>query len=116
MVAETQLRYSQRESQSQTQLVPDTQLDTLLSQLSKTPSISSPDDSSSKSLTDSNVNAEPRRSGRVKRPTRDKASQLSQEAAAAKAKAKGEGKGKSRKMRKSILTSQLLEEFAIDLE
>jgi hypothetical protein len=85
----------------------------LLSQLSKTLSISLPDDSSSESLTDSDVNAEPRCSGRVKKPTRDKASQLSQEAAAAKAKAKGKGKGKSRKIRKSILTSQLLEEFAI---
>jgi hypothetical protein len=116
MVAETQLRYSQHESQSQTQLVLNTQLDTLLSQLSKTPSISSLDDSSSESSTDSDINAKPRRSGRVKRPTWDKASQLSQEAAAAAAKAKAKGKGKGRKMRKSIPTSQLLEEFAIDLE
>jgi hypothetical protein len=113
MVAETQLRYSQRESKDQTQLVPDTQL----SVLSKTPSISSLDDSSSESSTDSDVNVEPRRSRRVKRPTQDKASQLSQEAAAAaRAKAKGKGKGKGRKMRKSIPTSQLLEEFSIDLE
>jgi hypothetical protein len=87
IVAETQLRYSQRESQNQTQLVPDTQPDTLLSQLSKTPSILS-DDSSSEGSTDSDVNAEPRRPGRVKRPIRDKVSQLSQEAAAAKANVK----------------------------
>jgi hypothetical protein len=50
--------------------------------------------------------------GVLRRLARDKASQLSQEAAAAKAK----GKGKGRKMRKSTPTSQLLEEFSTDLE
>jgi len=50
----------------------------------------------------------------VERPSRGKTSQLSQEAAAARLKASKEGKG--RKMRKSIPTSQLLEEFAINLE
>jgi hypothetical protein len=83
-------------------------------QLSKTPSISSLDDSSSKSSTGRDINGEPCHSRRVKRPTWGKALQLSQEAAAAKVKAKG--KGKARKMRKSIPTSQLLEEFAIYLE
>jgi hypothetical protein len=60
MIAETQLQYSQRGSQSQTQLVPNTQLDALLLQLSKTLSILSPGDSASESSTDSDVNAEPR--------------------------------------------------------
>ena len=97
--------------------MPDTQPNTQLSELSKTLSISSPD----KSLTDSsadtdNSNPEPRRSGRVRKPTRDKASQLSQEAAAAMAKAKDKRKRKGRKMRKSIPTSQLLEEFGIDTQ
>jgi hypothetical protein len=36
-----------------------------------------------------NSNPEPRRSGRVRKPTRDKASQLSQEAAMAMAKTEG---------------------------
>jgi hypothetical protein len=60
---------------------------------------------------------EPLRSGRVKRPSCIKASQLSQDAAAARLKAdrKGKGKGKGRKARKSLPTSQLLEEFSIDL-
>jgi hypothetical protein len=44
------------------------------------------------------------------------ASQLSQEAAAAMAKTTDKGKGRSRKMRKSIPTSQLLEEFGIDTQ
>jgi len=113
MVADAQLRHIQRESQ--TQLVPDTQLDTQLSELSTTPSISSPDDSSTDPDTD-NSNPEPRRSGRVRKPTRDKASQLSQEAAAGKAKTKEKSKGKGRKTRKSIPTSQLLVEFGIDLQ
>jgi hypothetical protein len=110
-----QIRYSQRESQNQTQL----------SELPKTPSIPSSDDSSTDSSADSstdpetdNSNPEPRRSSCVRKPTRDKASQLSQEAAAAVAMAKAkEGKRKrSRKMRKSIPTSQLLEEFGIDTQ
>jgi hypothetical protein len=126
MRLETQLRYSQRDGQSQsqstTQLVPETQL-SALSQLSKTPSVelsfdednsrSSPTESSTENKND-HPNQEPRRSGRVKRPSRDKASQLSQEEAEARLKASKKGKG--RKMRKSIPTSQLLEEFAIDLE
>jgi hypothetical protein len=115
MRTDMQIRYSQRESQNQTQL----------SELPKTPSIPSSDDSSTDSSADSstdpetdNSNPEPRRSGRVRKPTRDKASQLSQEAAAAVAMAKAkEGKRKrSRKMRKSIPTSQLLEEFGIDTQ
>ena len=120
MVAETQLQFSQRESQ--TQLVPDTQPDTQLLELSKTPSISSSDDSSTdsdSSTTDpetDNSNLEPRRSGCVRKPTWDKASQLSQEAAAAMAKAKDKRKRKGRKMRKSVPTSQLLEEFGIDTQ
>jgi hypothetical protein len=121
MRADMQIRYSQHESQNQTQLVPDTQL----SELPKTPSIPLSDDSSTGSSADSstdpetdNSNPEPRRSGRVRKPTRDKASQLSQEAAAAAAMAKAkEGKRKrSRKMRKSIPTSQLLKEFGIDTQ
>jgi len=58
---------------------------TQLSELSTTPSILSPDDSSTDPDTD-NSNPELRRSGPVRKPTRDKASQLSQESAAAKAK------------------------------
>jgi hypothetical protein len=121
MVVKAQLQYSQRESQ--TQLVPDTQPgtqsetqpETQLSELFKTPSISSEDESSASTDPDTdNSNPEPHRSGRVRRPTRGKASQLSQEAAMAKAKAKE--KGERRKMRKSIPTSQLLEEFGIDLQ
>jgi len=65
MVVETQLRYSQREGQ--TQLVPDTQLETQLSELSKTPSISSEDESSASTDPDTDhSNPEPRRSGRVR--------------------------------------------------
>jgi len=100
--------------------VPETQL-LALSQLSKTPSVElsshkdSPGSSSTESSTESgDPNQEPRRSGRVKRPTRDKASQMSQEAAEARLKASKKGEG--RKMRKSIPTSKLLEEFAIDLQ
>jgi hypothetical protein len=88
---------------------------TQLSKLSTTPSISSPDGSSTDPDTD-NSNPEPRRPGRVRKPTRDKASQLSQEAAAAKAKTEEKSKGKGRKMRKSIPTSQFLVEFGIDLQ
>jgi hypothetical protein len=76
-------------------------------QLSKTPSVelSSSEDSdsdsdsdrhsSTKSSTDNDdPNHEPHRSGRVKRPTRDAASQASQDRAAALAKAaKGKGRG-----------------------
>jgi hypothetical protein len=115
-----------------TQLVPETQLGAGLE-------LSSPEDSSndssesifSQSLTKiTEINVEPRRSGRATRPTRDLASQMSQEAAAAKekaacktnkgkgkgkerAEAKGSGKGRRRKLRKSIPTSQLLDEFSV---
>jgi hypothetical protein len=73
--------------------VPETQLPAL-SQLSKTPSVdlsfdvdSSTSSSVGSSTENDDPNREPRRSGRVKRPSRDKASQLSQEAAAARLKA-----------------------------
>jgi hypothetical protein len=122
MREETLLRYSQRASQQDTQLVPETQL-SALSQLSKMPSVglsSRKDNSSSSSSStessndDDSQTGEPRRSSQVTRPTRDKASQLSQEAALARAKAEQKkGKGKQRKTRKSIPTSQLLEEFSI---
>jgi len=104
MIADSQLRYSQRET-----LVPETQM-SALTQLSKTPSISSPDDSSTDPETD-NSNPEPRRSGRVRKPTRAQASQLSQEAAAAAAAKSPKGK----KVRKARLmnTSQLIEEFSL---
>lgn len=100
----------------------DLGLDTQLSGLPKTPSISSLDDSPTDSSTSSdpetdNSKPELRRSSRVRIPTRDKVSQLSQEAAAAAAKARKEKrKGKGYKMRKSIPTSQLLVEFGIDLQ
>jgi len=88
--------------------------------LSKTLSISSLDDSLSNSSTENdtdNSNPEPHRSGRVCKPSQDKASQLSQEAAMAMAKTKTKDKGKGRrKMRKSVPTSQLLEQFGIDLQ
>jgi hypothetical protein len=116
MVAETQLRYSQRE----TQLVPETQL-SALSQLSKTPSVelSFDEDSSGSSSTESSTendepDHEPRRSGRVKRPSRDKASQLSQEAAAARRKASRKAKGQRVRKTKLMNTSQLIEEFSLD--
>ena len=113
-----------------TQLVPETQLVAGLE-------LSSPEDSSndsSESISSQSptkiteINVEPRRSGRATRPTRDLASQMSQEAAAAKekaarktnkgkgkerAEAKGSGKGRRRKLRKSIPTSQLLDEFSV---
>jgi hypothetical protein len=74
MVADIQACHSQ----SKTQLVPKTQL-SVLSQLATTPSVklSLLEDSSSESTN------EPRRSGRVKRPSRTAASQLSQDKAAA---------------------------------
>jgi hypothetical protein len=121
MVAETQLCYSQRE----TQLVPKTQL-SALSQLPKTPNVelssSEDSDSSRRSSTKSstnndNPNQEPRRSGCAKRPTRDAASQASQDKAAALAAALAKaGKGKGKKVRKAKLmnTSQLLDEFNLD--
>jgi len=111
-VAETQQRYSQRG----TQLVPETQL-SALSQLSKTPSIElSPcEDSPGSSFTKSSTNndAEPRRSGRVKRPTRDAASQLSQDRAAAALAAAKSPKGKKVRKAKLMNTSQLIEEFSL---
>jgi hypothetical protein len=59
-------------------------------------------------------NEEPRRSGRVRRPTRDAASQMSQDAKLAKTKekkmkqAKGDGKAKAKS------TSQLIEDFNLE--
>jgi hypothetical protein len=94
--------------------VPNTQL-LALSQLFKTPSVSS--SGSTKSSTDnSDSNYEPRRSGRVKRPTRDAASQALQDRATALAAALAKGKGKGKKVRKARLmnTSQLLDEFTIE--
>jgi hypothetical protein len=104
MITDSQLRYSQRE----TTLVPETQM-SAMTQLSKTPSISSLDDSSTDPETD-NSNPEPRRSGRVRKPTRAQASQLSQEAAAAAAKSP---KGKKVRKAKLMNTSQLIEEFSL---
>jgi hypothetical protein len=116
MVAGTQLRYSQRE----TQLVLETQL-SALSQLSKTPSVElsfdedSSGSSSTKSLTENDdPNHEPRRSGRVMRLSRVKASQLSQEAAEARLKASKKGKGKRVRKAKLMNTSQLLDEFTLE--
>jgi hypothetical protein len=109
MVAETQHRQSQRE----TQLVPDTQPETQLSslsQLSKTPSVEIDMSSSEDSSKDSSDNPEPRRSGRIKRPTRDAASQ---DRAAALAAAKSP-KGKKVRKAKLMNTSQLLDEFALE--
>jgi len=95
--------------------VPKTQL-SALSQLSKTPSInlSSLDSSEDSS---NNDNPEPRRSGRVKRPTCNAKSQASQDrAAAALAAASSKVKSKGRKVRKAKLmnTSQLLDEFTLE--
>jgi hypothetical protein len=105
MITETQHRHSQGE----TQLVSETQLSTL-NYLSKTPSIdlSSEDSFRSNSPESITGNREPRRSGRVKRPTRNAASQASQDRAAAVRSLKG------KKVRKTKLmnTSQLLDEFA----
>jgi len=74
----------------------------------------SSEDSSSDSGSD--INPEPRRSGRVKQPTRDaasQASQASQDKAAALAAAKSPNGKKVRKA-KLINTSQLLDEFTIE--
>ena len=71
----------------------------------------SSEDSSSDSGSD--INPEPRRSGRVKQPTRDAASQASQDKAAALAAAKSPNGKKVRKA-KLINTSQLLDEFTIE--
>jgi hypothetical protein len=109
MIAEVQLRYSQRESE--TQLVPKTQL-SALSHLSKTLSVEmSLDEDSS-----NNSNPEPRRLGRVKRPTHDAASQASQDIAAAAALAATTKSLKGKKVRKARLmnTSQLLDEFTLE--
>ena len=77
-----------------------------LCQLSKMPSVelSSLEDrslSSAESLTDDadSQTSEPRRSGRGTRPTRNRASQLSQEAARARAKVEGNRKEKEGKGR-----------------
>jgi hypothetical protein len=104
MIADSQLCYSQCE----TTLVPKTQM-SAMTQLSKTLSISSLNDSSTDPET-ANSNLEPRRSGRVHKPTRAQASQLSQEAAAAAAKSP---KGKKVRKAKLMNTSQLIEEFSL---
>jgi hypothetical protein len=105
MITETQHRYSQGE----TQLVPETQLSTL-NYLSKTPSIDLSSEDSFRSNSPENItgNQESHRSGRVKRPTQNAASQASQDRAAAVRSPKG------KKVKKTMLmnTSQLLDEFA----
>jgi hypothetical protein len=110
MVADSQLRYSQHE----TSLVPKTQL-LAMTQLSKTPSIKI---SSNKDISDdddsSDINPEPRQSGRIKRPTRDAASQASQDMAAALAAAMKSPKGKKVRKTKLMNTSQLLDEFILE--
>jgi hypothetical protein len=108
-----------------TQLVPETQLGVglELSTLEDSTDDSSKSISSQSSTKTIEINVEPRREGRATRPTRDLA-QLSREAAEARANkdkeraeangngnAKGKGKGRRRKLRKSIPTSQLLDEF-----
>jgi hypothetical protein len=68
-------------------------------------------------LTDNDeLNLEPRRSRRVKQPTRDAASQASQDRALAAAAALAARKGKGKKVRKAKLmnTSQLLDEFTLE--
>jgi hypothetical protein len=86
-----------------TQLVPETQLG--VGQELPLPEDSSDNSwesiSTYSSTKSTDINVEPRPSGRVTRPKRDSASQMSQEAAAAKTKAarkagKGKGKGKAR--------------------
>ena len=57
---------------------------------------------------------EPRRSGRVRRPTRDTASQMSQDAKLAQAKQKKHAKRKGKA--KAMSTSQLVEEFNLESE
>jgi hypothetical protein len=108
MVAETQLRHSQRE----TQFVLEMQL-LALSQLSETPSVEL--SSSSSSSEDKSDNPEPPRSGHVKRPTGDAESQASQDRAAAEL-APAAKSPKGRKVRKAKLmnTSPLLDEFTIE--
>jgi hypothetical protein len=105
MITKTQHHHSQGE----TQLVSKTQLSTL-NYLSKTPSIdlSSEDSFRSNSPESITGNQEPRWSGRVKWPTQNAASQVSQDRAAAVRSLKG------KKVRKTKLmnTSQLLDEFA----
>src|ERR1700730_8412984 len=113
-----------------TQIWPETQLG--VGQELSSPEDSSDDScesiSTHSSTKSTDINVEPRRSGRVTHPTRNLASQMFREAVAAKAKAarkagKGKGKGKERaeaegsgtgkgkgrrlKLRKSIPTSQL---------
>lgn len=66
MVADSQLRYSQRE----TQLALETHL-SALSQLSKTPSVELSSEDNSSSTENLAQSQEPRRSGRVKRLTCD---------------------------------------------
>jgi hypothetical protein len=58
----------------------------------------------------------PRRSRRVKRPSRDKASQLSQEAAAARHKASRKVTGKRVRKAKLMSISQLIDESSLDQE
>jgi hypothetical protein len=110
MVADSQLRHRQPE----TTLVPKTQM-SALSQLSKTLSVEmgiSSDDSSSDN--DSDINPEPQRSRRVKRLTRDAASQASQDRAAALVATAKSPKGKKVRKAKLMNTSQLLDEFTIE--
>lgn len=101
--------------------MPETQL-SALSQLSKTPSVElsfdeeSSGSSSTESSTEDDPNHEPRRSGRVKKPSRDKASQLSQEEAETRLKASKKGKGKRVRKANLMNTSQLIEEFSLDQE
>jgi hypothetical protein len=95
--------------------VPETQ-PSALTQLSKKLELSSTEDSSSSESSASAANTqtgEPLRSDPITRPSQSKASQLSQEAAAAETKNKSKGKGKGRKVRETVPTSQLLEEFSI---
>jgi hypothetical protein len=72
----------------------------------------SPDNGSSDQDTN-NSNPEPHRPVRVRKPTRDKASQLSQEAAATAAVVKSP-KGKKFRKAKLMNTSQLLDEFTME--
>jgi hypothetical protein len=95
--------------------VPKTQL-SALSQLSKTLSVELSSLKESSSLSDEGNDGEPRRSGRVKRPSRKEASQLPQDQALALALASPKAKGKGMKVRKAKLmnTLQLLDEFSIE--
>ena len=100
MVADIQLRHSQSQH-----------TDTKLSSPPESCSESDIELSSLKESSDDDD--EPRRSGRVARPTRNKASQLSQEAKAQKKKRESKGKGKTVRKSKLMNTSQLLEEFNV---